>query len=265
MTGTIDPQLGPKVTEHPPNYVYFVRGVLGGIVFLLGGGAVLLIVLQVIPFQIIDDFWEAVSAYVLAGIFLASGLFFVVDAVRTTGPRVVVYERGLIAGREVFLWDQTETFHQLAAELNVSGVPVSLSEYSLRQKDGRVLRFTRGVCRAEALASEIQERINPRLLAEARAAFSAGQEVSFGDAAIDATGLKFSDVRNGKTRRLSWKEIRAIEADGMQIRVRTFDESRLAQFTASGPGIATRQVANLGAFLTLAAEILDRQAPTTSK
>ena len=41
---------------------------------------------------------ETVAAFVLGVMFLAFGLFFVY-AVRKTGPRVFVYERGLVAGR----------------------------------------------------------------------------------------------------------------------------------------------------------------------
>jgi hypothetical protein len=257
MTGPdVHPELGPRVAEHPPNYAYTVRRVLAGVSSVAAGVAVALIGSKVIPLPVTEGFWETVAAFVMGGILLAFGLFFAVDAVRRTGPRVLVYDRGFVAGGEVFPWDRVDAFYQLAAELNVSGVPLSLTEYTVRRDDGRVVRFTRGVCRAGILAAVIQERINPRLLAEARAAFAAGREVCFGDVLLDAGGLRFSDVLSGQARRVSWNEVRGLNADGMQIQVRQAGASRLARLAGAGPSIATRKVANVTVFLTLVAEIL---------
>jgi hypothetical protein len=255
------PELGSRVADHPPNYAYTVRRVLAGVLSVVAGVAVTLIGLKVLPLPVKEGFWETVAAFVMGGILLAFGLFFAVDAVRRTGPRVVVYDRGFVAGREVFPWDRVDAFYQLAGELNISGVPLSLTEYTVRRDDGRVVRFTRGVCRAGILAAVIQERINPRLLAEARAAFAAGREVSFGDVLIDADGLRFSDMMSGQARKVSWNEVRGVEADGMQIRVRKAGESRLARLAGAGNSIATRKVANVAVFLTLVAEILAGRGP----
>jgi len=250
------PELGSRVADHPPNYAYTVRGVLAGVLFLAAGVAVLLLGLRVIPVPVREGFWETVAAFVMSGILLAASLLFIVDAVRTTGPRVLVYDRGFVAGGEVFRWDRVDAFYQLPAELDIHGVPLSLTEYTVRRDDGRVVRFTRGVCGAGALAALIQQRITPRLLAEARAAFAADQEVSFGDVVIDADGLRFSDVMSGQPQKVSWNEVRRVEADGMHIRVRKAGESRVARLAGGGAGIATRKVANVAVFLTLVAEIL---------
>jgi len=250
------PELGSRVAVHPPNYAYTVRRVLAGVLVVVAGVAAALIGLKVIPLPVKEGFWETAAAFALGGILLACGLFFVVDAVRKTGPRVLVYDRGFVAGREAFPWDLVDAFYQLGAELNVSGVPLSLTEYTVRRDDGRVVRFTRGVCGAGSLAAVIQQRIHPRLLAEARAAFAAGRKVSFGDASIDADGLRFSDVMSGQWRKVSWHELRGMEADGTQIRVRKASESRLARLTGASESIATRKVANAAVFLSLVAEIL---------
>jgi hypothetical protein len=255
------PELGARVADHPPNYAYTVRRVLAGVLSVVAGVAVTLIGLKALPLPVKEGFWETVAAFVMGGVLLAFGLFFAVDAVRRTGPRVVVYDRGFVAGREVFPWDRVDAFYQLAGELNISGVPLSLTEYTVRRDDGRVVRFTRGVCRAGTLAAVIQERINPRLLAEARATFAAGREVSFGDVLIDADGLRFSDMMSGQARKVSWNEVRGVGADGMQIRVRKAGESRLARLAGAGNSIATRKVANVPVFLTLVAEILAGRGP----
>jgi|GEM_PF-3548633 len=249
-------ELGLFVADHRPNYAYTARRALGGALFAFAGAAVVLVGLKVIPFPHREGFWETVSVFVLGGILLASGLFFAVEAIRTTGPRVLVYEGGFLAGRHMFPWDRVETFHQLAAELDISGLPLSLTEYTIRRDDGRVIRFTRGVCRAGALAALVQERIQPRLLAKARALLAAGKEVDFGDVQLGADGLKFSDVMRGQVRKVAWHELRGVEAGGMQIHIRTASESALARWTGSGASIATRNVANVAVFLALVAEVL---------
>jgi hypothetical protein len=260
MVGTdLHPELGSPVADHLPNYAYTARRVLGGGLCAVAGVVVALAGLKVIPLPIREGFWETAAALVMGGILLVFGLYFAVDAVRCTGPRVVVYERGFVAGREVFLWDRVEAFYQLVAELSVSGLPLSLTEYSVRRDDGRVIRFTRGVCGAGTLATEIQERINPRLLADARAAFAAGREVRFGEVLVDAGGLKFSDVGSGRARKVSWNEIDRLDPGGMQIHVRKAGESRLARLAGGGESIATRQVANMAVFLALVGEILARR------
>lgn len=251
----VHPELGPRIAVHEPNYAYTVRRVLGGTVSASAGIVFGLIGLKVIRLPR-DEFWETVSAFAIAGILLAFGLYFAIDAVRMTGPRVVVYDRGFVAGSEIYRWEQIPVLYMLGAELNISGVPLSLTEYRVHRDDGCVVHFTRGVCDAEQLAVQIQQRIQPRLLAAARAAFAAGRKVDFGDAAIDAEGLTFSDVVSGQTRKLRWSEISRLDGGGAQVHVHMPNESRLARLAGSGKSIATRKVANVTVFLALVTEIL---------
>jgi hypothetical protein len=255
------PELGSLIADHPPNYAYTIRRVLGGGLSVAAGVAVILIGLKIIPLPIRGGLSETLAALVIGGILLAFGLFFAIDAVLLTGPRVLVYDRGFVAGQEVFPWDRVDAFYQLGVELSVSGVPVSLTEYTVRRHDGRMIRFTRGVCGVEGLAGVIQQQINPRLLADARAAFAAGRELSFGAVSIDHNGMTFSDVRSGRTRTLNWNELCGIDADGMQIQIRKAGESRLARLAGAGDSIATRKVANVAVFLTLVDEVLANRAP----
>lgn len=254
------PDLGSLVAVYPPNYIYAARRLLGGMLSVAAGIAFTLIGLRVIPFPVKEEFWETVAVYATGGVFLAFGLFFATEAVLTTGPRVLVFERGFVAGRRAFSWDRIDAFYQLAVVLSFSGLPLSLTEYTVRADDGRIFRFTHGVRRAAILAALIQERINPRLLAEARAAFAAGEEVDFGEASIDADGLRFCEVTNGQWRTVRWNDLRAVEADGMQIRVRKATESRLSRLAGAGDNIATIKVANVGVFLALVNDILSDRA-----
>src|SRR5262245_45980546 len=107
----LHPELGSRLADHPPNYGYTVRRVLAGVLSMVAGVIVVLVERKVIPIPVREGFWETAAAFVMGGILLVFGLFFAVDAVRRTGPRVVVYERGFIAGREVFLWDRVDAFY----------------------------------------------------------------------------------------------------------------------------------------------------------
>jgi len=132
----------------------------------------------------------------------------------------------------------------------------SLTEFWVRRDDGRDLSFTLGISRGELLAATIQMQIQPRLLAAARATFAAGREVSFGDVAVDSIGMAVSDVRSGQVRRIVWRDLRAVEAGGMQIHLRLHGDSQLSRLTGGGSSIATRNVANAAVFVALVKEIL---------
>jgi hypothetical protein len=260
ISAEFHPELGKHIADYPPNYAYTARRVLAGVLLVILGIGFVLVGLNVFRLPIAKGLWESIAAHATGGIFAASGLFFAVDGIRSTGPRVQVYEGGFVAGRDVFPWDCIEAFFLLRAELDTPGIPVSLTEYTVRCDDGRQVRFTIGVCQAEILAATIQERINPRLLAKARAEFVGGKQVTFDDASIDAEGLRFADLASGRTKQVGWNELNGVEAGGPSIAVRKIGESTLARL-AGADRIATCKVANPMVFLTLVAEVLAAHRP----
>ena len=253
------PELGRPLATHGPNYWYAVRKSLGWGLMAAAGVACILVGLHVIDIPRQEGLGETLACFGMGGVFLACGLFFVFDTLRSTGPKVVVYERGFVAGAHTFAWERIVAVYQLKLTISMSGLPIDLSEYTIRRDDGRELRFTGGVRRVAELVTTIQEQVNPRLLASARAAFAAGRDVDFDAVSVDANGLRFVNLAQGGLGEIDWDHIDDIVANGMTIAIRKRGGSRIAWYAGTGDAIATRKVANVHVFLTLVSEILATQ------
>jgi hypothetical protein len=87
-------------------------------------------------------------------------------------------------------WDEAVSFREFAIRREVHGIHVETSyNYWVGRRDARVFGFGDWLEDVRALGGALRERLVPRLVAQGRAAWQAGEVLDFGPLRLDREGL----------------------------------------------------------------------------
>jgi hypothetical protein len=137
---------------------------------------------------------------------IATGTRFAIEPLRALGVRVVLHQRGLVVNRrgarDVILFSDVR-------EVWLDGLQIltdSARVFALRLADGRGVshRVPLMVERNDEVIASVARDCSARLLPEARAAFRAGQTMTFGPVRFDRDGVGFGSVR------IPWAQMRLV-------------------------------------------------------
>jgi len=145
--------------------------------------------------------------FALAFLFaVMAGARYAIEPLRALGVRVVLYQRGLVVNRrrarEVILFSDVREvwWDRLVIGTDAAWV------FALRLADGRGVshRVPLMVERHDVVMASVASDCSARLLPEARAAFRAGQTMTFGPVTFDRDSVGFGPVR------IRWAQIRLV-------------------------------------------------------
>ena len=241
--------LGARIADYTRNRNRQIGSFAGSTILIMIGG-----------FSIIAAYWEGLIPLAVGLLYFLPGLWWLIHTLRIRDLSVRVFSDGLVyikSGKtQTVRWEKIAVVQQMSRTTTSSlGINSTVHACTVHLQDGSKHVFNSALGSVEQLALTIHQEASRRILPRVRAAYDAGQSVSFGPLRISREGI----AKGRKT--LPWSRVKDIEIEAGFVNVYVEPDTILRLIATDGKGhkwasIAVAKMPNVFVLKNIADEIL---------